>query len=645
MSREAALTARLGLDDSDIRRKIDAQSGNYNKLLAANEAYQKKLASQNAAARRAELAAEKADYEKRSAQNRSSTFTQSGGGPVTARADLERIMQAEQRAAVLARSQSAVKGSVGSLKLRDDVGAGSGNFMDPAFINRTKVSIDGLTRSTLTANTAMNKGRGASTNAGMGMLFLAQGIDDAQYGFRSIVNNIAPLVMALGGGPGLAGIMTIAAVGFNLLGDAASKAWENMKGTESYNLVLKQNAELEEIHRRRIALLQIETQQRAEFHAEGRAQVEATEDRLRSAQEAEFQRTERGIALAEQLAQARLAGLTPLERAAAINAREAKANEARLKRELQMYEDRLHNEASELKASEDRLAALKDEQRALARKPEDTLSEADKRRQIELGEEIPSLQSKVDGRRARRDQDRANRDRVKGEQKNLPAENALRDQELAMETAKKGINTVVNFFTDMHDRAKAANDLDEKLWSKRQKEAAQQSHREELMGRLREQELRAKGKNKQANAIEKETRIAELMSGPDQYTAAQANDIATREAALRDPRKQRSIHGARSRNLKTGLDGEFHSGATDFKGFQDMSQDYFGIREATTQKRTQQNARLQKVNEGLNKAESSGDKATVNELRTLKTAIIAKLEELNQSTKGTAGEQIKPANQ
>lgn len=69
------------------------------------------------------------------------------------------------------------------------------------------------TRKELTATT------NGATNAGMGMLMLSQTIDDAQYGFRGVVNNIAPLVMGLGGGTGLAGALTIAAVGFNLLGD------------------------------------------------------------------------------------------------------------------------------------------------------------------------------------------------------------------------------------------------------------------------------------------------------------------------------------------------------------------------------------------------------------------------------------------
>lgn len=62
---------------------------------------------------------------------------------------------------------------------------------------------------------AMGKVAPGSKNAAMGMLLLGQTIDDAQYGFRSIVNNIPGLVMSLGGSAGLAGALSIAAVAVN----------------------------------------------------------------------------------------------------------------------------------------------------------------------------------------------------------------------------------------------------------------------------------------------------------------------------------------------------------------------------------------------------------------------------------------------
>jgi hypothetical protein len=53
----------------------------------------------------------------------------------------------------------------------------------------------------------------------MSVLFLSQAIEDAQYGVRSILNNIPLLIMSLGGGPGLAGVVSLAAVAFNALNE------------------------------------------------------------------------------------------------------------------------------------------------------------------------------------------------------------------------------------------------------------------------------------------------------------------------------------------------------------------------------------------------------------------------------------------
>jgi hypothetical protein len=71
----------------------------------------------------------------------------------------------------------------------------------------------------------LNAVRTSSTNAAMGMLVLGQAIDDAQYGFRSIVNNIPQLGMVVGTAMGasaaasmqFAGAIGIVAVGLNQL--------------------------------------------------------------------------------------------------------------------------------------------------------------------------------------------------------------------------------------------------------------------------------------------------------------------------------------------------------------------------------------------------------------------------------------------
>jgi hypothetical protein len=49
-------------------------------------------------------------------------------------------------------------------------------------------------------------------NLGLSMLMLSQAVEDAQYGLKGVLNNIPGLVLAMGGGPGLAGMISLASV-------------------------------------------------------------------------------------------------------------------------------------------------------------------------------------------------------------------------------------------------------------------------------------------------------------------------------------------------------------------------------------------------------------------------------------------------
>ncbi len=57
----------------------------------------------------------------------------------------------------------------------------------------------------------------AGFTGGLGFLYLSQAIEDAQYGFSAIVNNIPLIVMGMGGSAGIAGAASIAAVAINQL--------------------------------------------------------------------------------------------------------------------------------------------------------------------------------------------------------------------------------------------------------------------------------------------------------------------------------------------------------------------------------------------------------------------------------------------
>ncbi len=76
------------------------------------------------------------------------------------------------------------------------------------------------------AGTAMTRLGHVGRGAGLGLLQLGYAIDDLQYGFGAIVNNIPQLVYMFGGSAGLAGSLGIAAVAANVL----LKHWDELAG-------------------------------------------------------------------------------------------------------------------------------------------------------------------------------------------------------------------------------------------------------------------------------------------------------------------------------------------------------------------------------------------------------------------------------
>ncbi len=100
----------------------------------------------------------------------------------------------------------------------------------------------------INTNNALKELQGASGNAGRGLSQLSYAVDDIQYGFNAIVNNIPQIVMGLGGSAGIAGAVGIAAVAINQLikhwGDltaAMQAAWEG--GSAERLKVLAERAE------------------------------------------------------------------------------------------------------------------------------------------------------------------------------------------------------------------------------------------------------------------------------------------------------------------------------------------------------------------------------------------------------------------
>lgn len=89
--------------------------------------------------------------------------------------------------------------------------------------------------------TQMQGGLGKSTRrTDLAMLSFSQAIEDAQYGIRGVLNNIPGLVMQLGGGAGLAGVISLTAVGLSTLYTQLTKTDDQVEETAEEVDVLKE---------------------------------------------------------------------------------------------------------------------------------------------------------------------------------------------------------------------------------------------------------------------------------------------------------------------------------------------------------------------------------------------------------------------
>ena len=90
----------------------------------------------------------------------------------------------------------------------------------------------------------------ATKSSGRNMLVMAQVADDAQYGMRGLANQIPQLAMALGGGAGLAGVVSIAALAIWKLTPALVALYSSadpanvIAGAKEYGRVLSQNLDV-----------------------------------------------------------------------------------------------------------------------------------------------------------------------------------------------------------------------------------------------------------------------------------------------------------------------------------------------------------------------------------------------------------------
>lgn len=82
--------------------------------------------------------------------------------------------------------------------------------------------------------TAQGKNAKSTKNAGLAALEFSRAVEDAQYGMRGVLNNIPQLVQFMGGGAGLAGAISLAAVGLTQLVEAMSRSKKEVSNLSKF---------------------------------------------------------------------------------------------------------------------------------------------------------------------------------------------------------------------------------------------------------------------------------------------------------------------------------------------------------------------------------------------------------------------------
>lgn len=154
--------------------------------------------------------------------------------------------------------------------------------------------IGGIERELMKARGGMQGFRG---DVGQSALMMAQFADDAQYGLRGIMNNVPGLVMALGGGAGLAGVLSIGLLAASKLWDAFSGAGEAKEKTDGVK---------EAVKRMDLALQQASEEAEKVWSADIAA-YEGQIDRATGAWEKQVSQIEKALGLQNEMAKAQLA--------------------------------------------------------------------------------------------------------------------------------------------------------------------------------------------------------------------------------------------------------------------------------------------------------------------------------------------------
>lgn len=147
---------------------------------------------------------------------------------------LKAAKEAETAAAVASRQAAQIQQAGADAKLKAAQEAEDAALKEMAAAEK---SVDVARKRTV----AETQQAAASSKAGYATLMLAQSVDDLQYGVRGVLNNIPGLLASLGAGAGMAGVVSIAAVGLTVLVSALSKMGDSAAEAAAESLRLAQN--------------------------------------------------------------------------------------------------------------------------------------------------------------------------------------------------------------------------------------------------------------------------------------------------------------------------------------------------------------------------------------------------------------------
>jgi len=112
-------------------------------------------------------------------------------------------------------------------KLRDELDKIKG--LDPAVrtqIEGVATSMERASGSAQKLSKGQDKAAKSQRNSGLAALEFSRAVEDAQYGVRGVLNNIPQLIQFMGGGAGLAGVVSLAAVALTQLVERIAKTDE-----------------------------------------------------------------------------------------------------------------------------------------------------------------------------------------------------------------------------------------------------------------------------------------------------------------------------------------------------------------------------------------------------------------------------------